>query len=64
MARTRMTKKERIELGAHSLVYCYDNGHEVMNLPTVLDIWKTYSLETCEAILERAKEILKERGER
>lgn len=60
MARTRMTKKERIELGAHSLVYCHKQGHEVMNIATVLDMWKTYSLETCEAILARAKEILKE----
>lgn len=60
MARTRMTKKERIELGAHSLVYCYKQGHEVMNIATVLDMYKTYSLETCEAILARAKEMLKE----
>lgn len=60
MARTRMTKKERIGLGAHSLVYCYEQGHDVMNLPVVLDMWKTYSLETCEAILARAKEMLKE----
>lgn len=60
MARTRMTKKERIELGARSLVYCHKQGHEVMNIATVLDMWKTYSLETCEAILARAEEMLKE----
>lgn len=63
MKRTRMTRQERIEQGAHSLVYCYDEGHDVMNLPAVLDMWKTYSLETCEAILEKAKQIIKERGE-
>ena len=60
MARTRMTKKERIELGAHALAYCYKQGHDVMNIATVLDMWKTYSLETCEAILARAEEMLKE----
>lgn len=60
MKRTRMTKKERIEEGAHSLVYCHKQGHDVMNIVAVLDMWKTYSLETCEAILERAKEMLKE----
>lgn len=60
MKRTRMTRQERINLGAHSLVYCYKEGHDVMNLPTVLDMWKTYSLETCEAILEKAKQMLKE----
>lgn len=60
MTRTRMTKKERIELGAHSLVYCYKQGHDVMNIATVLDMYKTYSLETCEAILARAEEMLEE----
>lgn len=55
-----MTRAERIEQGASALVYCYEHGHDVMNLSAVLDMWKTYSLETCEKILARAKQIIKE----
>lgn len=56
-----MKKIERIELGASSVAYCYEQGHDVLNLSAVLDMYKTYSLETCEKILERAKEIVKEK---
>lgn len=58
-----MTRAERIERTAGALVYCHDNGHDVLNIVAVLDLYKTYSLETCEKALERAKEIIKERGE-
>lgn len=56
-----MRKAERIEQGASVIAYCYEKGHDVLNLPAVLDMYKTYCLETCEKILERAKEIIKEK---
>lgn len=56
-----MKKAERIEQGASVVAYCYEQGHDVLNLSAVLDMYKTYSLETCEKILERAKEIVKEK---
>lgn len=55
-----MKKAERIELGASAIAYCYKQGHDVLNLSAVLNMYKTYSLETCEKILERAKELVKE----
>lgn len=57
-----MTRAERIDQVASVLVYCYDNGHDVLNLPAVLDMYKTYSLETCEKALAKAKEIVRERS--
>ena len=56
-----MKKAERIEQGASDIAYCYEKGHDVLNLSAVLDMYKTYCLETCEKILERAKEIIKEK---
>lgn len=55
-----MTRLERIEQGASAVAYCYENGYDVLNLSAVLAMYKTYSLETCEKILERAKQIVEE----
>ena len=54
-----MKKAERIELGASAVAYCYKQGHDTLNLSAVLDMYKTYSLETCEKILERAKQLVR-----
>ena len=55
-----MKRLERIELAAGTVAYCYNHGHDVLNLSAVLDMYKTYSLETCEKVLSRAKEIVRE----
>lgn len=60
MKGNKMKRAERIEIAASSVAYCYKCGHDVLNLSAVLDMYKTYCLETCEKILERAKEIVKE----
>lgn len=56
-----MTRKERIRQTAVCLVYCYDQGHDVLNLPAVLNLYRTYCLETCESALELAKQMIEER---